>query len=527
MSVFNKIKIQLMPLLLSVYILFSTAGCGGGAGAEDIVKGNDDDINLAVDVISDGSISWGFSSAVQSGKFANGDSWVVGPVTITVITPSYNGKNHGFEVNPVSTVSQGFDERFSLFDPSLVPSLPYLAQPGESIVKSISIDPSNAHCRPCIQRVAVLTVLSEPPANNGATIFRPPYFGTEKPLYSTDDLNFSLLPGYVATASALTFDQVASQYQYVQLDHKIGWGARYMHPVESMPDYGADIALKNTRAGMTLMLQGTDAEKKQAVINYINNGIDIYHMMKGGVSWPSNGGHAAGRKLPAIMAAVLLENNTMKNDLTNISSATFGETGGVYHSSKADNGNGKVLWGQTTSTERRYWESFVLDNGSRTDRDPYQEIDGGRLIDYQICCTTIVWENIVTALELMPSLKPVFNFPNLKTYTDRWMASGFHTQPDSCAPPTGLCAGGSNAGASCTTANASTQCTGVGASCDLASSFNTDYGVTYGSDGNGDCIKDLDSSDGIGRFPQLHGTSAGTGYYGSAFAAEMKAAYVP
>jgi len=511
----SNINIRFTRLITIVLIVLFLNGCGGGGssssgvGGSTIVVGGGSTIDvgnsLSVNAISDGNISWDFSSPVQSGKFANGDHWVVGPVTITSITPSYNGNNHGFEVNPVSTNLQGFDTRIGSFTPSLVPSLPYDAVPGESIIKVVSVTPSNTGCRPCIQSASILTILSAPPVNNGATIFRPPYFGTNKPLYSVEDLNFSLLPNYAPTANATSFVQVANQYSQPQLDHKVGWSARFMHPADSMPDYGADIAGRNTEASLALMLQGNVQGKAQAVINYVNYGIDIYHQMKAGVTWPANGGHGEGRKLPAIMAAVLLENNTMINDLTNVDPATFGETSGVYFSAMAENGNGKVLWGQrtaqtTAASERSYWEMLVLDNGARNYKDPYQQIDGGRLnlsSSYQYCCTSMVWVNIVTALELMPSLRAVFNFPNLKSYTDRWMTAGFYTQPDSCAPPSN------------------------------AANFNADYGVVFGPDGSGGCIQDLDLSDGIGRYPQSNGTGAGTGSYGSTFAAEMRAAYIP
>lgn len=493
----NSSVLESMKIMLIGLFIISINGCGGGS---QIAVGSISESNFAQITINDDAITWGFSATVQSGKFANGDTWVVGPVTLIDITPRYNGNNNGFEVNPVNTILQGFDIRINSFSPSLVPSLPYKAVPGQSIVKVVSVDASNISCRPCIQSAAVLTVLSEPPPNDGANIFRPPYFGTDKPLYSTDNINYSLLPNYSEINSAITFSQVASQYSTVQLDHKIGWLGRPLHPIESMPDYGSAIAKKNTEAALAIMLQGTKIEKSQAVINYVNNGIDIYHMAVEGVTWPAAGGHGEGRKLPAIMAAVLLENNAMKNMLTNIESATFGETSGVVYSATADNGNGKVLFGQETRTELEYWRTAVFDTGSRTAIDPYNQIDGGPISygsRYQVCCLSIVWENIVTALELMPLLKPVFNFPNLKIYTDRWMASGFHTQPDTCAPATG-------------TAN-----------------FDSDYGVVFGPDGSGGCIQDLDSSDGIGRFPQLHSTSAGLGSYGSAFATEMKAKYLP
>ena len=54
------------------------------------------------------------------------------------------------------------------------------------------------------------------------------------------------------------------------------------------------------------MLEGSAEDKWDALIRYVNNGIDIYHMMLGGVTWPPRGGHGEGRKLPAVFAAQLL-----------------------------------------------------------------------------------------------------------------------------------------------------------------------------------------------------------------------------
>jgi len=51
------------------------------------------------------------------------------------------------------------------------------------------------------------------------------------------------------------------------------------------------------------------------------------------------------------------------------------------------------------------------------------------------------------------------------------------------------------------------------------------YGVTYGPDSKGGCIQDTDGSDGIGRFPQLHGTSKDSGHYQSDFTNKVWEAY--
>ena len=124
--------------------------------------------------ISQYGIAWTFNAQHQYGQYANGDYWVLGPVTITNITPDYINGFNGWEVNPADIIKQGFDKRIHNFDATKIPSLPYIAQPGESIVKTISVDTTISGQHWYLQTAAVLTVVGSVPANNGSTVFRPP-----------------------------------------------------------------------------------------------------------------------------------------------------------------------------------------------------------------------------------------------------------------------------------------------------------------------------------------------------------------
>jgi len=131
--------------------------------------------------VSQYGITWTFDKVYETGNFANGDFWVVGPLTITSITPvPANGMN-GFMVNPGSgydpvtkkaKANQAYDNRFSHYDSRQLPRLPLSVQKTSSIISSIS-DPD--HC--CntgkagwLKTAAVLTVVTRIPA---AGSFRP------------------------------------------------------------------------------------------------------------------------------------------------------------------------------------------------------------------------------------------------------------------------------------------------------------------------------------------------------------------
>jgi hypothetical protein len=477
-------------------------------------------------VIEQWGITWTFETEVPYGRFANGDYWVLAPVTIVSITPDFDGEHHGFEVNPEDINRQGFDNRVDGFFASRVPTLPYEANPGESILKAISLEPlDDADCRPCLRTASVLTVLDEAPPDLGETTFRPAYFSTDKHLYSTNDLRTDLLPAYEGTPSAPSLNYELSRFERVHIEHKNDWTGAYLHPTENMEEYASSVSIENVEGALRLMLDDSLAEKLDLLVAYVQLGIDLYHMQKGGQTWPANGGHGEGRKLPIAFAAVLLDDAAMKDAVTNAGSEVFGENGGMYFSETAD----VVLWGQGDYSIEMYWENLVFDTGSRTLSDPYRWVDGGHRPgdSYQFCCLSLPYKANATAAYLFDEVYAIWGYEPFFEYVERWVADGAWTQPDPCAPPTGVCSGGNNAGAACTLASEPAVCTGDGGFCDATVKWDDDYGVLYGPDGVGGCILDTDESDGTGRFPLLHGTSADDGYYGSAFAEEMWDAYHP
>jgi hypothetical protein len=426
--------------------------------------------------VSQYGITWTFDKAYPCGTFANGDYWIVGPAIITSITPDYDGTKNGWEVNPASgginsTMKQGFDQATEGFNPALVPALPYTAKPGESIVKS-----TRAVCYPTcsgttsvLETAAVLTILSSIPPDNGATVFRPPYVGTNKPLYRTTALRTSLLPSLAPVDVPPTLDSVYLRFNRVQLDHyyaqSVSW--RNLHPRQNMPDYGGDIGRRNSDM-LRLFLNDSLSAKMPALVAYVQYGIDLLHMSALGQNWQIGGsGHKPGQLLPMTFAAVMLNDATLKS---------YAQASRPEESiSTYVNPQGVALFGQVEGwpAELNYWTSVAQSDGFKTRKDPYMYVDGGYLpgTSYQAIITP-VFRSEVLAFDLIPEMKTVWSKPDFFEYVHRSMDLGVWSQPDPCAPYDGNMA---------------------------------NYGITFGPNGSGGCILDTNPADGVGRFPTRHG----------------------
>jgi len=163
-----------------------------------------------------------FDRPVKSGQFVTGDWWVVGPVTVARITPppgpvsgetdlelglnrwgDTSLKNDTRMRNGSAVVLQcggrhGYDSRSGSYSPELSLTLPYTLEPNRSLISTVSNTslpvPNFCHkfmwssektCECVLKAAAVLTCLAEEPP---ADAFRPPYAGTDKPLYRASDL---------------------------------------------------------------------------------------------------------------------------------------------------------------------------------------------------------------------------------------------------------------------------------------------------------------------------------------------------
>ena len=135
-----------------------------------------------------------------------------------------------------------------------------------------------------LKTAAVLTVLGEAPPDNGATVFRPPYAGDDKPLYSTQTVmsNKGLLPGLSITPEIEALlptllqqseddafgSSLERNFQRVWLD--LGYHGdfeQYKCPLENMRNYGLHISRNVGDASLVLML---DEQELDLIIASVN-----------------------------------------------------------------------------------------------------------------------------------------------------------------------------------------------------------------------------------------------------------------
>ncbi|MEJ5260058.1 MAG: LamG-like jellyroll fold domain-containing protein [Anaerohalosphaeraceae bacterium] len=405
-------------------------------------------------------ITWTFDKPISTngapgtyryGTYANGDYWIVGPVTIISITPlsqEINGRTkNGSMINPVPGPNQGYDSAMAdwaekSYSAALNVGLNVGAgatltvQPNSSLVSTISHDAVRV---PQIRTAAVLTVVQTPPP---AGAFRPPYCGTNKTsLYTVSNLDYSKLARLTPVPGAPTLATAETWFQKVWLDHKGTWTGRYLHPSDNMPDYGRDLAHQTTAAALILNLNYTNAQKETLLIRYVQLGIDLYGILKAGGSklWINDGGHMSGRKLPILFAGTVLNNDTEMKAIGAKSGQYlytapygpgnppadyihFGEDDQVFYVSQADvNATNSPSWSPDSRDAERIPYSAadigLPEWGIVHATNPYKS-NKYWLTAYRETGCTFVGAALVCRIM---NIKDAWNHPAFFDYTDRYM----------------------------------------------------------------------------------------------------------
>jgi hypothetical protein len=274
-------------------------------------------------------ITWTFDKDYTTGQFANGDYWVVGPVTIIGITPAsveVNGRIiNGSMVNPSPKLGkkQGYDSamygsyaRPGDYDPGLNAARPngrdlsaanpLVLQPGSSLVSTISTPETDGRTQ--LKVAAVLTVLDRA-APDGS--FRPPYSGADKTVrFNKSQLDYSLLAGLKPVPGSPGLATVESYFERPWLDHIPGWPGRSHHPADNMPDYDRDVTTRVGLGAIMLHLNFVNQRKETLLVRYTQLGIDLFGIIQdgGNENWLQD----TGRKFPVLFAGLVLNDPGMK-----------------------------------------------------------------------------------------------------------------------------------------------------------------------------------------------------------------------
>jgi len=311
-------------------------------------------------------ITWTFDKPYTVGQFVTGDYWVVGPVTVTSVSPAPGpapadeqvgvaksiygasgitadkqmrngsmivlGRDLAADKNGTGFGCQGYDSRGLNYVANLSIAFPLNLGVNRSLISTIStatfdkngkpscpsvfagFTPPRINCSETdtsvLQGAAVLTCLDKAPP---ADAFRPPYVGTDKPIYELKNIQWDLLPNLKAPDSTPDWAMMERIFQRPWIDHLDNWGYQFCHPAANIPGYGREVARMTSMAGLMLLLDVPRETKQKLMIEYLQLGIDLHGLAARGRNWISeDGGHWIGRKWPILFASIMLNDERLR-----------------------------------------------------------------------------------------------------------------------------------------------------------------------------------------------------------------------
>lgn len=307
--------------------------------------------------VSQYGITWKFDGPHEAGQFITGDWWVVGPVRVTAVTPvagpagpkepevaaasrygatafqANREMRNGSMLDPMPGGDQGYDSRPLNYNADLSAHFPLDLAPGHSLISSVSSNEMKVgkDGKPALSTPYILGELKIPLCSSKATLalesaailscldkappadaFRPPYSGTDKPIYREKDLHWDLLPKLAPVASTPAWETMERIFQRPWLDHANTWFGQYWLPGENQPNYGREFARMTSMGGLMLLLDVPKEQKRKLLVEYVQLGIDLAVLAQNGRQWFSDGGHWQGRKWPILFASLMLGDERLR-----------------------------------------------------------------------------------------------------------------------------------------------------------------------------------------------------------------------
>ena len=399
--------------------------------------------------ITKDSITWTFSQPAPVGQFVNGDYYVVGPVTVTSITPVPQTSapyENGSVLNlPTPDGKSAFDQRLNdgsdeswWFNASERVYPPVSLKPGDALVSSVSLSDAQYHNVPEVMRagdkscspVASVSILTVMGAAVSSDAFRPSYCDRKQIIYHADSLQRQLLPSLVPPNPGATpsLSQFETWFRRPWIDMN---PFLFDAPAEYMPSYGAHVGFAVSYVGLLLSLNFTPAQKENLTNYFVQYGIDLYGCLKAGYGWPAFGGHRSGRKMPIVLAGILLQCDSMKN-VSTFYPEKFGEDmQTLYISSLPPAGSYAKAWqGATVIYGGHYGVHTDGTPVSAGLYGPYEQLQPRNwpLLTpteqlgeaYRRCCTSLCWIGEALTMHLLGA-ENIWNHPAFFDYVVRWM----------------------------------------------------------------------------------------------------------
>lgn len=380
--------------------------------------------------VSRHGITWFFDDDYEVGQYANGDYWVVGPVTIVNINPlsivdEFSRTLNGSMINPINQKIQGYDSAtYGPYGPAWDPDL-NVGRPGGNTLSASnplvvpvnsSLVSSGSHPtagqRPQLVDLAILTVIATPPASGS---FRPPPYGTNKtPLANVSQLDFSFLPQLDAVPATPNLTTVTGGFERFWNEQDTNWTGRYLHASNNQPDYGRDINVRVNEGTLSLCLNYSIEQKYTLLLRMTQIGLDIYGaLIYNGAVWPENGAHNPGRKTMMLLAGRALNDSAILAQCDASNYFGFAEERQTWILTEADVGRAVAAPRETYLAEDVGLPEWGITHYSTPSRDDrrwnasYRDVNGG------------VFLGSALAIRLF-GLRTTWNWPPFFQYTDRY-----------------------------------------------------------------------------------------------------------
>lgn len=437
---------RLMVLMTSLLAV----GCDNGNG-KGSSPSQDGTVPFDVTVFPDGGgthlvstvehhgVTWTFSEPVQVGRFITGDYYVVGPATVTAVSPSPTPQNgrHGSVLNlPPTQDESGFDDRVvsGRYEPSLRAYPPIALVPGDSLLSSVSVDEvgqvdnwlregNGEQSESPVWSISVLTCMdTEPPAD----AFRPSYADTSNRLYTASDLDLDMLPS-LQPPLAVENDYLEMFAQRLIRPWVDACFYEFDAQVEYMAMYGREYARVSGMASLLIMLDLPEAQREiqqRILIGMVQRGIDLWGLVRAGYpGWYAHGGHGSGRKWPIIFAGLLLQDPEMASPSVTHPEVMFGED--MHTSFAADLPYGLAWCGADVvyTGHMGVWQGETVSD--EPGWGPYEHLPPNEWVSdigegYRRCCTSLAWVGQALAARLMGA-ESDWAHDAFFAYVDRWM----------------------------------------------------------------------------------------------------------